>query len=355
MTDRRDFVKMSGVLAFGGLLGAAGEVAAGPPAVHLDVMDLVDPALRPAALQMQEQMKGFASYSARDLPKIRAMFASAAPAARDDVSIDTRRVPSRKGQPDVQIYVVNAHPSGARPGILHTHGGGFILGEAKSALRSLQDIAESLDCTIVTVDYRLAPETRFEGSIEDNYAGLTWLYNNAAALGVDPKRLAVMGESAGGGHAALLAIAARDRGEVPLIFQVLIYPMLDDRTGSSRPVPSHIGTLGWTVESNRFGWGAFLGQAPGRVRAPAGAVPARIGELHGLPPAFIGVGALDLFVEEDLEYARRLVAAGVQTEFHLVPGAFHGFDGVEAASVAKRFNAQKLDAMRRAFGSPPRA
>ena len=177
------------------------------------------------------------------------------------------------------------------------------------------------------------------------------LYANAASIGADPTKIAVMGESAGGGHAALLAITARDRGEVPLCFQCLIYPMLDDRTGTSRAVPPFIGTLIWTPEKNRFGWESFLGTAAGKASAPTGAVPARVASLKGLPPAFIGVGTLDLFLDEDIDYAKRLNAAGVMTELNVVPGAFHGFDAIAATlPVGKTFNAAKLNALRRGFG-----
>ena len=158
-----------------------------------------------------------------------------------------------------------------------------------------------------------------------------------------------MGDSAGGGHAAILAITARDRGEVPLAFQCLIHPMLDDRTGTTRKVPAHVGKLIWTAEGNRFGWESFLGMAPGRPSVPQEAVPARVENLAGLPPAFIGVGTLDLFVDEDIDYAQRLNAAGVPAELIVVPGAFHGFDGMPS-KIGQWFNAAKLDALRRGLG-----
>jgi hypothetical protein len=138
--------------------------------------------------------------------------------------------------------------------------------------------------------------------------------------------IAVKGESAGGTHAAALAIAARDRGEVPLCLQVLIYPALDDRTGSTTPQPPYIGHYIWTAAANRFAWTSLLGKPAGSPQAPAGSVPARVENLAGLPPAWIGVGSVDLFANEDLEYARRLQQAGVSTELHLVPGGYHGFD-----------------------------
>jgi acetyl esterase/lipase len=148
------------------------------------------------------------------------------------------------------------------------------------------------------------------------------------------------------------AIAARDRGEVPLLLQVLIYPMLDDRTGSSRPAPPHIGKYVWTAEANRFGWGSLLGTRPGGAAVPAGAVPARVQNVAGLAPAFIGVGSIDLFVDEDLAYAQRLINAAVPTEVLVVPGAFHAFDAlVPEAAVSKAFNAAWNAALTRAFAT----
>jgi acetyl esterase/lipase len=169
-------------------------------------------------------------------------------------------------------------------------------------------------------------------------------------LGLDSNCIAVAGESAGGGHAALLAIAARDRGEVPIIFQSLVYPMLDDRTGSSRDVPFPVGALLWTPAYNRFGWRSFLGQNPGTTTVPSSAVPSRAANYTGLAPAWIGVGSIDLFVAENIEYARCLINAGVSTELLVVPGAFHGFDLFAAnSSPATRFRQSRLSALKHAF------
>jgi acetyl esterase/lipase len=272
-----------------------------------------------------------------------------------DVPHEMRMIAVGKGHPDVAIYIINAKPGANRPAILHAHGGGFVLGSAKSSVRQLQELCRALDCVAVSVDYRLAPEATYSGSIEDNYAGLKWLYVNATELGVDRRKIAVMGESAGGGHAALLAIAARDRGEVPVAFQCLIYPMLDDRTGTSRIAPAHVGTLIWTPAQNRFGWESFLGTAPGKARAPKNAVPARAADLKGLPPAFIGVGTLDLFHDEDVDYAQRLNGAGVNAELIVVPGAFHGFDGIAKMMklpLGAWFERAVHNALRRGFGLP---
>jgi acetyl esterase/lipase len=264
-----------------------------------------------------------------------------------------RSIPGPPGAPEVRLIIVDPAPGGkGRPAFLHTHGGGYVGGTVADGVNFVQKIAQTCSCVVVSVDYRLAPETRFPGALEDNYSALRWLYSNANALGVDRKRIAVGGESAGGGHAAALAVAARDRKEIPLAFQLLIYPMLDDRTGSSRPVPPHIGSFIWTAESNTFGWTSLLGVPAGSVKVPAGAVPARVENLAGLPPAFIVVGSIDLFVDEDVDYARRLIASGVPTELHVVPGAYHGFDVlVPQAAVTGRFTEYWTAALRRALAN----
>ena len=265
--------------------------------------------------------------------------------------VQRRVIPGSAGNPDVAVYVINAADGRRkRPAIVHFHGGGYVLGTAQEAVPDLEKIAHELDCVAVTVDYRLAPETPFPGSLEDNYSALKWLWQYAAQLGVDTQRVAIMGESAGGGHAAMLAIAARDRKEFKLAAQILIYPMLDDRTGSSRPVPSHIGTFIWHRRSNQFGWSSLLGQTAGGRAVPYGSVPSRVPDLSALPPTFIGTGSIDLFVEEDIEYANRLVTAGVPVELLVVPGAYHGFDGIAPdATLTRHFRAARLAALRRAF------
>jgi acetyl esterase/lipase len=211
------------------------------------------------------------------------------------VPVEERKVPVGPGIPDVTVYVINAgkRPGGGpRPAILHTHGGGFVAGTAKAERGYLQDFAHALDCVIVTVEYTLAPEARYTRSLDETYARLRWLHEQAEALGVDRARLAVMGESAGGGHAALLAIRARDRGEVPLVLQALTYPMLDDRTGSTVTPPPGVGRLGWDAQANRFGWASFLGAEPGSRQVPAAGVPARCARL-GRPGARIHRGGRD--------------------------------------------------------------
>lgn len=290
--------------------------------------------------------------SRASLPEVRKRLGGAGPALAAPPT-ERKVIEGPAGAPPVAFHLVNAGPGEAKPLIIHMHGGGFIGGNVLGTMASLQELAATLGCAIATVDYRLAPETSYAGSVEDNYAVLRWLYLNAEKVGVDPARIAVMGESAGGGHAALLALRARDRGEVPICFQMLSYPMLDDRTGSTRMPSPPVGTLVWTAEHNRFAWEAFLGRTPGSHGVPAAGVPARQASLAGLPPTFIGVGSIDLFVDENVEFARRLIDAGVPTELNVVPGAFHIFDAIAPQSaVARTFHAARLDALRRAFTTP---
>lgn len=352
--NRRDFAKAAGLTLAGGMMLRSGLAFAQPQGEpRLAALDYVDPELRPAAQQVLATSGQMGSFTDETLRAMRAG-TPPSPPLRSDVPAREVHIPAHGALPDVVVQVVNSHPGEAKPAILHTHGGGYILGSAKSELLFLQETAQALDCTIVSVEYRLAPETRFTGSVDDNYAGLLWLYRNAAELGVDRSRVALMGESAGGGHAALLAIAARDRGEVPLVLQALIYPMLDDRTGSSNPVPPYIGAIGWDPPANRYGWRAFLGAEPGGPDVPVAGVPSRLEDLGGLAPAFVAVGGVDLFVSEDIEYARRLTEAGVPTELLLTPGAFHAFDRVAPQTrLARNFTAAKHEALRRAFGMEP--
>ena len=332
------------------MASAAGATAPSPAAGRgVDPMTLVPEELRPALKAMLEKLGDF-KVDAQTLPAVRRMGA-AQPAPAAEPAWERRMIPGPQGAPEVAVCIVNAGAAGElRPAIVHMHGGGYVVGTAASQVPYLQSVARELNCVIVSVDYRLAPETPFPGSLEDNYSALRWLFRSAAGLGVDVRRVAVMGESAGGGHAAMLAIAARNRGEFPLVMQVLLYPMLDDRTGSSRAVPAHIGRYNWTAYSNRYAWGALLGRPAGAARVMPGSVPAREADLSRLPATFIGVGSIDLFVQEDVEYARRLLEAGVAVELQVAPGAFHAFDfAAPDAPLSKRFRAAQIGALRRAF------
>lgn len=312
-------------------------------------LSFVHPELRSAVETMRASFGGATHLAVKDIMALRKSASVDPDPPMAHIKVVKRSIAGMPGHPPVTIYIVNARVGRKRGGIVYLHGGGFVLGRAGEDIGACQELAAVLDCTVVSVDYRLAPEARYTASVEDNYAALRWVYRNADDLGIEPGRIAVMGESAGGGHAALLAITARDRREVPVAFQCLVYPMLDDRTGSTRLVPSPIGSLVWTAEANRFGWRSLLGREPGDPDLTAG-VPARHERLTHLPPAWIGVGSIDLFVQEDIAYAERLIAAAIPTELTVVPGAYHAFQHFAPDTrVAKAFKASMLTSLQAAL------
>jgi acetyl esterase/lipase len=350
---RRDFAIRSAGFGLGLGLAPAATLAEAEQASHsetspavADPYSLVDPEFLPVLKQFPA-----VDLSAEIVRKFR-QSPSMPPLPGPAPQPVERHIPGPPGAPEVRLWVVDPAPAEkSKPVLLHMHGGGFMMPDPW-LLPRLQGIATDCHCVVVSVDYRLAPETRYPGSLEDNYAALKWVHAHAAELGIDRSRIAVGGESAGGGHAASLAIHARDRNEVPIVFQLLIYPGLDDRTGSTRPAPPAVGHFMWNASANRLAWSSLLGVPAGSSRVPAAAVPARVATVAGLPPAWIGVGALDLFVEEDMEYARRLVHAGIATELLVVRGAFHGFDLlVPDAEASKQFSASWKTALRKAFAA----
>lgn len=291
-----------------------------------------------------------------------------------------------------------------RPALLWCHGGGFMFGELSWDDKRCQQLALALDCLVVAVDYRLAPEQPYPAALEDGYAALCWMADHAASLGIDRSRIAVAGASAGGGLAAGLALLARDCGQPSVCFQLLLYPMLDDRTvlapttldtsaqdsPASTPVNTSVcaaalptaiptsltTTPGWSLEENTAGWQCYLGvrstlqgTLQGSVLAakrraanvmqdgspsavPAYAAPSRATDLRALPPAFIAVGSIDLFYGECCDYAARLQQAGVAVELQCYANAFHGFDSwASASNTAKRCWAEQCAALQQAFYS----
>ncbi len=272
------------------------------------------------------------------------------PLPKDEgVVVSDRTIKGLNGAPDVSIRIyIPSWLKAPYPIHLDIHGGGYIAGDLETDRQICRDIVKGADCAVVSVDYRLAPETTWPGSSDDCYAALLWIAEEGKALGFDTGKLTIGGESAGGGHAAALAIRARDEGGPAIRLQLLGQPMLDDRTCAAEPHP-FTGEYVWTHALNRLGWGSLLGVEPGSGAVPAGAVPSRCADLAGLPPTFIIVGALDLFVEEDIEYARRLMRAGVPTELHVLPGMFHGAASVVPdAALSKAYFEMQFAALRRA-------
>ena len=325
--NRRDFIGSVGLTSLLGSTAIVGNAnnANAAPAANRDPFSYVDSEL---AVPLRNWQGSFEAPNSRNLASMRASDGPDSPKL-DTPSLQPKRtrIAGRSGAARIPIDLIDQRPGQKnKPAVIYIHGGGYVLGSADSNLRNAQDIAQGTDCFVLSVDYRLAPEAAFPAALEDNYAALAWLHQNAGLLGVDAARIAVCGDSAGGGHAAALTIAARDRGEFPIAFQCLLYPMLDDRTGSTRHMPPHVGHFVWTEAANRFGWSSLLGVPAGSASVPVGSVPARVKDLRGLPPAFIGVGSIDLFCEEDIDYAKRLAMSGVRTELLVVPGAYHGFD-----------------------------
>ena len=230
---------------------------------------------------------------------------------------------------------------GQTPALLWIHGGGYVIGRAAQDDELCRRFTRELGATVVSVEYRLAPEHPYPAPLEDCYSALQWLTRLPS---VDLSRVAIGGASGGGGLAAALALLTRDRGEISLVAQLLVYPMLDDRTVGRKGL-NHPGLRLWNQSSNKYGWSAYLGDADRDV-----AVPARRKDLSGLPPAWLGVGTLDLFHDEDVAYAERLKAAGVPCEVEVVRGAFHGFDGiVPKAQVSRSFFNSQCAMLRQAF------
>ncbi|KZX20881.1 alpha/beta hydrolase [Rathayibacter tanaceti] len=258
--------------------------------------------------------------------------------APPDIIVEDLVIPGPDGVPSVRAR--SYRPRTLRttaPALVWVHGGGTVLGSHLQDEASNIAFARTLGISVLSVGYRLAPTHPAPAALEDVLAAFRWLAEHADERGVDPQRIAIGGASAGGGLAAGTTLLAHDRGGPQPAFQLLVYPMLDDRT-VTRPGPTPPGVRVWTPRSNRFGWSSYLGAEPGGPDVSVYAAPARRDDLSGLPPAWIGVGTLDLFHDEDVRYAERLRAAGVPCELEIVEGAFHGFDALfRRSGVTKRF------------------
>ena len=304
--------------------------------------DPVDPELAPA-------LPLLATVDVEDVDGVRATVAEA---VRQRAEPDTRgvEVTDHPLPGGAALRVYRPHRPLAPAAVLDVHGGGFVVGDVESDHVRNVDLARDLGVVVASVGYRLAPETRYPGPLDDVRAGLTWLLDHAAALGVDPARVALRGESAGGGLVAGLTLLLRDTGGPRPTFQYLGTPALDDRlatpsmrAGADAPV--------WNRANAAASWAAYLGPDPGEV--PPYAAPARATDLSGLPPAYVAVMQVDPLRDEGVAYALALAAAGVPVELHLFPGTFHGSALVEGAAVSRRQRAEELAVLRRALEVPP--
>ena len=297
----------------------------------LDVMTLIDPEVAAALAALDMRFGELSDASLRGIREHRD--AAPMPPLSDGVERINHAVPER---PPVSVRVHREkNTTGLLPCIYWMHGGGLILGRNIGDDPRFDRWCPRLGCVGVSVEYALAPESKYPGPLEDCYAGLKWLHAHAEELGVDAARIGIGGASAGGGLAAALALLVRDRGEMPLAFQALLYPMIDDRQIT---VSSSWNDPVWPPHSNRYGWDSYLGDLKGED-VPCYAAAARATDLRGLPPTYISVGALDGFADEDIDYATRLRHAGVPVELHVYPGAPHGFDGLTpGTAIARRAN-----------------
>ncbi len=318
-----------------------------------DLSELLDSELKDPIKIMLSQMPPM---SFDDLPAARAASKQMMSAMKSQLPVnpgvitEDRTISGPEGSPDVTVRIYRPEKqAGLLPTLLWIHGGGYMLGEIDQEDFTAKQFTLAGECVVVSVEYRLAPENPYPAPLEDCYAALKWLSTHAGELRVDRSRIAIGGASAGGGLAAGLAILARDRAEVKIIFQLLVYPMINDCSiaPASDTLPD---SLFWTRENNLIGWRSYLGCEPGRDDISCYAAPYRATTLEGLPPAYITVGDLDLFAQEDIEYSRRLIEAGVPTELHVYPGGCHAFDMlVPGADISERFTADIHRALKRAL------
>ena len=304
----------------------------------------VDPQLRP----LLAVLPALGALSAETLESIRASLGTGEIAAGNE-SISIERVmltAENRSRNPIAVSAVLYRPRSAknlRPAVLNIHGGGYVAGSVARDDAAMRELAVALDCVVMSVDYRLAPETPYPGPLEDCYTALAWLDTQAERLDIDRTRIAVRGVSAGGGLATGLALLARDRGGPCPMFVALLYPMLDHRTKASPGLGEHV----WSAEANRFGWDSYL---CGLSVVGGYASPAIMESLEGFPPCFLAVGSIDLFVGEDLAFAARLAQSGVPVELRLYAGAYHGFNLASDSDAARSYKTDELKALQRAFG-----
>jgi acetyl esterase/lipase len=300
-----------------------------------------DPELAAGLAVMAEYLPGYLTLG--DIPAGRRALQALIPPVTDEelrrggaFEVSERLVPGPEGAPDVSLLICRPAETTVPSAVLYNiHGGGMITGDNRLGVSQMLEWANELGAAVISVEYRLAPETPHPGPVEDCYAGLCWTASHAAELGIDPERIIVVGGSAGGGLAAATALLARDRGGPSLAGQLLMCPMLDDRNDT--PSAVQMAGLGlWDRSANEVGWTALLGAARGGPDVPPYAAPARAADLSGLPPAFIDVGSAETFRDEAVAYASRIWQAGGIAELHVWPGGFHGFSGIVPQAAVSR-------------------
>ncbi len=306
----------------------------------------IDPELRAG---LTNQPPGLDNLTRDTVQQVRAARASMfQPVATSAVMTTEHQVATQSGRVRMVVYRPSkqAAANTATPGVLWVHGGGYILGTAEDD-RALQ-IAQALNAVVISVDYRLAPEHPYPAGVEDCYAGLLWMVGEARTLGIDPERIAIAGQSGGGGMVAGLALLNRDRAGPALQLQLLLYPMIDNLHGTaSGSIEDHPV---WNRKTSLAAWEMYLNGVPGATASPYAAA-ARAQDLAGLPPAYVCVGTEDLFRDESIDYARRLIAAGVAVELAVFPGLYHGGDlFVPEAKISQRLQRSFLGALADALG-----
>ena len=277
------------------------------------------------------------------------MIAQLPPPDTTGLRIEDREILGTDRDPAVPVRIYWPDERSGPAAIYSVHGGGFIAGDLETEHALNVRLARELGVIVVSVDYRLAPETPFPGPLEDVYAGLVWMSDHADALGIDPQRIAIQGTSAGGGLCAALALLARDRGGPHIAFQFLSVPELDDRL-TSGSMTEFIDTPLWNRPRAIFSWCCYLG--PGRAGSDdvsIYAAPARASDLSGLPPAYVSVMHFDPLRDEGIAYALGLLSAGVTVELHLFPGTFHGSALIQHAVISQREQAEAIAVLRKAL------
>jgi len=307
----------------------------------------IDPSLL-AAVQYMPNIDINAYWKVRALRALGSFMPS--PSFSSEVTIKEVKVPT-KGE-NAWIVKPRGPSTRARPMVVWIHGGGHIITSRTATRNKMAELALELDAVVVNPNYRLAPDHPFPADLDDNYSCMVWVNEHAEELGIDATKTIVGGDSAGGGLAAAVAQKARDEG-FPLLLQVLNYPMLDDSTAMTGKEIDTRGIALWTPGSNYYAWKSYLGVEPGTSdNLPPYAVPARCKDLSGLAPAWIGCGKLDIFYNENVEYARRLKEAGVPVDFVHLEGAYHGFDMVNPnANLTRMWIGYMLAAMRKAISA----